>query len=118
MNPVISDFASDCFYKENENDSGLDSSEVKTEEKQANLGFYKDKPLVFLDMSQSEFGAETDGISKSRKCEAEFVIKEAKRVLDKDAGKSVGIITFYKKQADLISGLEVNYLTDEQKKPH
>lgn len=114
MNPVISNFASKCFYEEKSTDVGLDSSEVKVEEKQANLGMYKDKPLVFLDMPQATFDAEKSGVSKSRPAEAKIIMDEVVKVLKKDPNKSVGIITFYRKQVDVINEYKIN-LTDEQK---
>lgn len=114
MNPVISNFASKCFYEEKETDIGLDSSEVKIDEKQANLGMYNDKPLVFLDMPQATFDAEKSGVSKSRPAEAKVIMDEVVKVLNKDPNKSVGIITFYRKQVDVINEYLPD-LTDEQK---
>ena len=114
MNPVISNFASKCFYEEKATDIGLDSSEVKVEEKKANLGIYQDKPLVFLDMPQATFDAEKSGISKSRPAEAKLIMDEVSKILKKDSNKSIGIITFYRKQVDIINEYK-NYLTDEQK---
>ena len=114
MNPVISNFASKCFYEEKETDIGLDSSEVKIDEKQANLGMYNDKPLVFLDMPQATFDAEKSGVSKSRPAEAKVIMDEVVKVLNKDPNKSVGIITFYRKQVDVINECLPD-LTDEQK---
>ncbi len=114
MNPVISNFASKCFYEEKATDIGLDSSEIKIEEKKANLGMYQDKPLVFLDMPQATFDAEKSGISKSRPAEAKLIMDEVSKVLKKDPNKSIGIITFYRKQVDVINEYK-NFLTDEQK---
>lgn len=114
MHPVISDFASKCFYEEKKTDVGLDSSEVEIEEKQANLGMYQDKPLVFLDMPQATFDAEKSGVSKSRPAEAKVIMDEVVKVLKKDPNKSIGIITFYRKQVDFINDYKIN-LTDEQK---
>jgi superfamily I DNA and/or RNA helicase len=114
MNPIISNFASKCFYEEKNTDVGLDSSEVKVEEKQANLGMYKDKPLVFLDLPQEIFDAEKSGVSKSRPAEAKVIMDEVVKVLKKDPNKSIGIITFYRKQVDVINEYKIN-LTDEQK---
>lgn len=114
MNPVISNFASKCFYEEKESDVGLDSSEINVEEKQANLGMYNEKPLVFLDMPQATFEAEKSGQSKSRPAEAKVIMDEVVKVLKKDPEKSVGIITFYRKQVDVINEHLAN-LTDEQK---
>ena len=114
MNPIISNFASKCFYEEKNTDVGLDSSEVKVEEKQANLGMYKDKPLVFIDLPQETFDAEKSGVSKSRPAEAKVIMDEVVKVLKKDPNKSIGIITFYRKQVDVINEYKIN-LTDEQK---
>lgn len=114
MNPVISNFASKCFYEEKNTDVGLDSSEVKIDEKQAKLGMYKDKPLVFLDLPQATFDAEKSGVSKSRPAEAEVIMDEVVKVLKKDPNKSIGIITFYRKQVDVINEYKSS-LTDEQK---
>ena len=117
MNPAISDFASECFYKSNEENSkdiGLDSSEVNISEKQVNIGMYKNKPLVFLDMQIDKFGAEKSGISKYRPAEADFIMKEVAKALKKDSKKSIGIITFYRKQVDEIIECRKKYLTEEE----
>ena len=118
MHPSISDFASRCFYSNGTNTVGLDSSDMSDEqrkEKEARLGLYNDKPLVFIDLPRELFGSEEKGQSKARKSEAEFVIKEVAKVLQKDSAKSVGIITFYGAQRDRLAEYAETLLSDSQR---
>ena len=115
MNPIIGDFASKCFYEDKNGNPGLDSSFVDITKKKANLGMYSDKPLVFLDLRREKFGAETSGLSKSRPSEVELILQEVSKVLKKDISKSVGIITFYKRQANLFFESASKYLTDGER---
>lgn len=119
MNPVISNFASKCFYEETPTDKGLDSSEVDVEEKTANLvldgnALYDNKPLAFFNMDISTFDPEKNGKSKSREDEVIFILKEVVKVLKADSSKSIGIITFYSKQRELFDELKSSYLNSEQ----
>lgn len=111
MHPTIEAFASDNFYKE----FRLDSREVNIASKEANLdGLYNDKPIAWIDLNKDKYGMETGGRSKCREKEAERILQEIRKVLKKDPQKTIGIISFYKKQSDLIERLAIEQLTDDQ----
>lgn len=111
MHPTIGEFASDNFYSEFK----LDSSDVKVEDKIANLnGLYNDQPIAWINADKNHYGMEDGKRSKWREKEAKKIIEEVKKVLKTDPGKSVGIISFYKKQSDYINSLIETELTDAQ----
>lgn len=111
MNPIIEEFASDNFYS----DLRLDSSEVDVNSKQANLnGLYNDQPIAWIDMNKNLYGMESGKRSKCREKEASRILEEVRRVFKEDSKKTIGIISFYKKQSDIISKLAETELTDEQ----
>ena len=111
MNPVIEEFASDNFYS----DLRLDSSEVDVNSKQANLnGLYNDQPIAWIDMNKNLYGMESGKRSKCREKEASRILEEVRKVFKEDSKKTIGIISFYKKQSDIISKLAETELTDEQ----
>lgn len=112
MNSVIGNFASDQFYK----DYALDSSQINDDEKRANLGMYNEKPMVWLDVSQKRFGAELGGRSKHRPAEATTIIRETRKILQNDPDKKIGMISFYKQQADEIQTDAERLLTEDQMK--
>lgn len=121
MHPAISDFASKNFYSDGDNSVGLDSSAVDISKKEANLKMpdgnlmYNGKPLVFLDMPKAAFGSESNGQSKSREKEAVFVVKETAKVLSIAPEKSIGIITFYGKQRDILLQYAETLLSESQR---
>ena len=78
------------------------------------LGLYNNKPLVFLDLPKNKFEAESRQQSISREKEAEFVIREVKKLFDIDSSKSVGIITFYSNQRNLLEKYAKEYLSESQ----
>ena len=111
MHPVIGEFASENFYSEYK----LDSSEVKVEDKKANLnGLYNDQPIAWINLDKNKYGMESGNRSKRREKEAARIIKEAKAVLSADPKKTVGIISFYKSQSDYLSKIANTELTDAQ----
>ncbi|MDQ0257849.1 hypothetical protein J2S74_005312 [Evansella vedderi] len=95
MHPKISKFVSDCFYE-----GALLSTHVTEEQKAHNLQRYNYSPIAWINVPKSN-GKEysVNGQSKSRKSELEKVMKEINGVLDGNQDYSIGIITFYKKQA-------------------
>ena len=110
MNPVIGDFASKVFY-----DGFLDSSEVLVEEKQANLDMYNNSPVAWIDLDKNKYGLEDKGRSKSRNCEAKRIVSEIKKVFSKNPKKTVGVITFYRKQSELIKRVAELELSETQR---
>ncbi len=109
MNPVIGNFASEAFYEKK-----LDSSEVDVAKKQANIGMYNDSPIAWINLNKNKFGMEQGGHSKYRESEAKRIIDEVKKVLNKDPKKTIGIISFYRKQSEKIEYLASKELTDIQ----
>lgn len=110
MNPVIGDFASTEFY-----DGVLDSSEVAVDEKQANLDLYNNSPVAWIDLNKNIYGMEDGRKSKFRNSEAKRIINEIKIVLKKDPLKTIGVITFYKKQSEVINRMAELELSETQR---
>ena len=110
MHPMIGEFASMEFYNKQ-----LDSSEVNIETKQANLEMYNNQPIAWINLDKNKYGMESGGHSKFRDSEAKRVVEETRKVLAKDPKKTVGIITFYRKQSELILKLIETELTDIQR---
>lgn len=112
MNPVIGDFASENFYTE----YPLDSSEITLSEKQANLGgMYNDSPIAWINLDKNKYGMEEGRRSKARTKEAVRIVQEARKILNKDPNKTIGIISFYKLQSERINVLINKELTDVQR---
>ncbi len=112
MHPTIGEFASKTFYTE----YPLDSSEVDVSQKEADLGgMYNDKPVAWINMPKGVYGQEEGRISKYRECEAKKIVEEIREVLKKDPNKKIGVISFYRKQADNIEQRIQEELTDTQR---
>lgn len=111
MNPTIEEFASDNFYKE----FRLNSKEVDVNSKQANLsGMYNDQPIAWINLDKNHYGMENGKRSKYREKEAEVILEEVRKVFKKDPKKTIGIISFYKKQSEIIQDLANKELTYDQ----
>ncbi|SHK77684.1 AAA domain-containing protein [Anaerocolumna jejuensis DSM 15929] len=112
MNSLIGDFVNrEIYQKEN---YLLDSSDVDDTKKQANLGMFHDKPLVWIDADKNHFGLEEGRRSKYRPQEAKLLVDEVKSVLKIDMNKTVGVISFYKKQTEYLVKLIKQELTETQ----
>lgn len=97
MHPEICKFVSESFY-----DGQLKTSEkIKPEDRSSPAAINEGKPLTFVNVPITR-GAETPGISKSRKAEADAIARDLKTILEIDKEASVGIITFYAAQASKI----------------
>ena len=97
MHPEICKFVSEAFY-----DGQLKTSEKITPELRASpVAINEGKPLTFVNIPIAK-GAETPGVSKSRKVEADAISKDLKSILEIDKEATVGIITFYSAQANKI----------------
>lgn len=93
MHPVIGKFVS-TFYKEDLH------SAMSEEEKSHNLGLYNNKPIAWIDVPKNlgpEFSLNNQ--SKYRDKEVSRILEELYKILEANSNYSVGIITFYKKQA-------------------
>ena len=97
MHPEICKFVSESFY-----DGQLKTSEKITPELRSSpAAINEGKPLTFVNIPIAK-GAETPGISKSRKVEADAISRDLKTILEIDKEATVGIITFYSAQASKI----------------
>ena len=112
MHPVLGDFVSEQFYET----VGLEKVRTTREAKEFDFGssflcalsgheiFYKDKVCRWIDVPAS---AGTDGkrgtTSRVREVEADRVVEEVKRLMEAGGESvSVGVITFYAAQRELI----------------
>ena len=110
MHPKIAQFVSDSFY-----DRELLSTYVTEEQKAHCLERYNDSPTAWIDVPQA-WGKESsvNGQSKSRKSEVDQVMEEVNSILEANSDYTIGIITFYKKQAiDLQHEIEKLSLQDQ-----
>ena len=96
MHPVISKFVSDNFY-----DRAV-TSRCLPESRSLTFGLYGDKHVAYLDIPR-QHGKETPGASKVRAVEADVIQTELERVLAADPTLTVGVITFYERQAALLN---------------
>ena len=99
MHPRIAQFVSDYFY------DGSLSSGVTAEQRQHNLARYDYHPIAWIDVPKN-LGKENSANEKSisRKVEVEKVMHEVQEIIKSNPDYSVGIITFYKKQAFAFQG--------------
>ena len=112
MNSVIGEFVNREIYSKE--GFVLDSSSVDDSIKQANLGMYENKPLVWIDADKNHYGIEEGRRSKKRPLEADLIIEQIKNVLKIDPAKTVGVISFYKKQAEYFEEHIKEQLSDTQ----
>jgi len=106
MHPVLGDFHSKEFYES----AGLPpvKSGLKPEDFPLDIPNYKDKLAAWIEVGQKAGAMKTKNGSKYRQCEAEVVAKEAAAILKARPDLSVGIITFYAAQREVIQGIMVN----------
>lgn len=106
MHPVIGDFISNTYY-----DGKISSALVNVESKQHNLQlpWAKGKVAVFCDVPASCGSESREGKSKVREAEAERIVKLLDEFQSDPAfnNLTIGIITFYSKQVDLICKVAV-----------
>jgi len=99
MHPTISGFVSNAFY------NGEVKPRFNSAQRSHSLGLYKDKPVCWLDMPVASGGEDKNrggDKSKSREGEADIIAREVEKALRINSDFSVGVITFYAKQAGLI----------------
>jgi superfamily I DNA and/or RNA helicase len=95
MHPLISQFVSDQFYREEGVRPGCCA-----ENRQHGLGMYADKPVAWIDVPAA-IESETGSQSKSRPIEVTLTMREVEKVLQAsdDPSLRIGVITFYQQQA-------------------
>ena len=113
MNKVLGDFANKAFYSPK--NYKLDSEKVVDSEKQSNIGLFKNKPAVWLDINK-KYGIEQGKISKYRNIEVKKIVAEIKNILKIDSNKQIGIISFYKDQSDKLNESLKDNLSESQLK--
>lgn len=99
MHPMLGQFVSDTFYKPY--GEGFESGR-SAEEMGHRIKPYFGSPAAWVSLPKNK-GSELKGISKARPVEAKWVANEAIRIMEAHPELSVGIITFYRKQVDLIN---------------
>ena len=110
MHPEICSFVSDAFY-----DGILQTAKSVTAELRASsLEINNGRALTFVNVPISR-GAEASGVSKTRWAEVEVIGKDVRNILDVDPDASVGIITFYAAQAQMLKRHIDSFLNDEEK---
>jgi hypothetical protein len=89
---------SDLFY------DGAVTSRCTAEQRAHGLQCYRPGPFCWVNVPHAR-GAETGGQSKRRESEARVLVEELQRILGADEKVSVGVITFYERQAALLAEL-------------
>lgn len=110
MHPEICSFVSEAFY-----DGILQTAKSITPELRASSPDINNGcALTFCNIPISR-GAETPGVSKSRWIEVEAIGKDVRHILDVAPDASIGIITFYSAQSQLIKRHLDSFLNEEEK---
>ncbi len=110
MHPEICSFVSEAFYDGILQTAKSITPELRTSPPEINNG----KPLTFVNIPISR-GAETSGVSKSRWAEVEIIGKDVRNILDIEPKSSIGVITYYSAQAQMIKRHLDSFLNDEEK---
>ena len=111
MHPDICSFVSEAFYDGILKTSKTITADDRRSPKEINDG----KALSFVNIPISR-GAETSGVSKSRWVEVEMIGKDVRKILDIDSEASIGLITFYSAQAQLLRRHLDSFLNEEEKR--
>jgi len=103
MHPVLGDFVSEQFYAPYGEgfSSGRSSNDFAHEVVLSDGSALAGRVAAWIHLPRSQ-GAELPGSSKARPVEARRVAREARRFVEANDTFSVGIITFYAAQRDLI----------------
>lgn len=110
MHPDICSFVSEAFYDGILKTASTVTPNLRSSPKEINNG----QALTFVNIPLSR-GAETAGVSKSRRAEAEVIGKDVRKILNIVPDASIGIITFYAAQTQLIKRHLDSLLNDEEK---
>lgn len=110
MHPEICSFVSEAFYDGILQTDKSVTPELRASSPEINNG----RALTFCNIPISR-GAETSGVSKSRWAEVEAIGKDVRKILDVEPDASIGIITFYSAQSQLIKRHLDSFLNEEEK---
>lgn len=105
MHPVLGDFHSKEFYESAELPAV--KSGFPPEKFPLDVPNYEGVLAAWIDVNITKGKMQTLNGSKYRKCEAEVIAEEALNILNERPDLSVGIITFYSAQCDLIQDIMV-----------
>lgn len=113
MHPILGNFVSKNFYDEYGEgfNSPLDAKYFTQ-----NLDGIENTPAIWVNVSNQD-GDEKGGMGYSRECEAIKTVQLLKRWINSEEGKKLtfGVITFYRKQVDLIQAQIDKNLTKEER---
>lgn len=110
--PLLGDFCSNNFYKKYSEDEAY-ASPLPSSMFDQNLSDIANKAFVWIDVPHSvEKERKENGGGVTRKIEADTIKKYVSKWLAEDDKLTFGVITFYRKQADM---LEKDILKDELK---
>jgi len=96
MHPVIGDLISRVFYE------GKLKSPRPAEDFVHNLATFGDVPVAWVDVPEDKGAQRFRGTSLIREVEADAVVDYVTRVVYEGQGFSIGVIAFYKAQAELL----------------
>lgn len=99
MHPDLGDFVSKNFY---EMYGESIESPRPTSDFAHDINGYKDRFAAWIDVPISKGSESKSGTSRIREAEAKTIADEAKRILESDSTITLGVITFYRAQAELI----------------
>ena len=108
MHPLINDYVSEAFY------DGELRCGVAEADRRIMLDIYKNKPIVWIDVNKKKYGVESHGRSKCRESEAKILLDNLKAVISEHNEARIGVITFYRKQKELIESLAESKLTSNE----
>ncbi|MBU5638838.1 AAA family ATPase [Geomonas sp. Red69] len=112
MHPVLGQFVSQNFYEKVHEPPLLPGRPA--EDFAHSLPGYEGKVCAWLNVPHDDGGEERSGGSRRRKAEARKIGKEVKRLMAAAPDLSIGVITFYSAQRDLLMHEFLSYeLTEE-----
>lgn len=107
MHPDICQFVSEAFY-ENKLKSG-----ITKEDRVIPQDIFDGKALAYINVTKNQ-GIEKGGMSKSRLSEARLIAKDVKKVIEICSDKTLGVITFYSAQKNILEDEIKKSLNDSQ----
>jgi hypothetical protein len=107
MHPDICQFVSEAFYE------GKLKSGITAEDRVIPHEIFDGKALAYINVTKNR-GTESGGMSKSRVSEARLIAEGVKKVAGICPDKTIGVITFYSAQRDMLEKEIRDVLNDDQ----
>jgi superfamily I DNA and/or RNA helicase len=107
MHPDICQFVSEAFYEDKL------KSGISAEDRVIPQDIFGGRALVYVNVSRNK-GVEEGRMSKSRVYEARYIAKDINKLLDICPDKTVGVITFYSAQVNILEEEIRKVLNDNQ----